>query len=93
MERCTRMPTGRFYLVNILSAFVWAPIHILSGMLLGTSVSTAGAAAGRLMFLIIVLVLLLWLLGSAVRLAVRRGPALIAIGEARLRQWSSATPK
>ena len=84
------MPAGRFYVVNILSAFVWAPVHILPGMLLGASVSLAGAAAGRLMILLVVLVLLVWLLVSAVRLAVRRGPGLIAVGEARLWEWSSS---
>lgn len=84
------MSVGRFYLVNVLSAFVWAPVHILPGMLLGASASVAGAAAGRLMLLLVVLVLLIWLLVSGVRLAVRRGPALIAVGETRLWQWTSS---
>lgn len=84
------MPASRFYFVNVMSAFVWAPVHILPGMLLGASVSTAGAAASRLMVLFVVLVILLWLLISIVRLAVRRGPTLIAVGEARLWQWSSS---
>jgi undecaprenyl-diphosphatase len=84
------MPASRFYLANVLSAFAWAPAHILPGMLLGESVSLAGAAAGRLAVLLVVLVGLVWLLISGLRLALRRGPSLAAAGSARLAQWSAS---
>ncbi len=84
------MPAGRFYLVNVLSAFVWAPAHILPGMLLGASLALAGAAAGRLALLLAIIVALLWLLISGLRFALHHGPLLIAAGEIRLRQWTAS---
>lgn len=84
------MSPGRFYLVNVLSAFAWAPAHILPGMVLGASLALAGAAAGRLALLLIIVVALGWLLISVLRFALRRGPVLIAAGEARLREWSAS---
>ncbi len=84
------MPADRFYLVNVLSAFAWAPAHILSGMLLGTSLALAGAAAGRLALLLVLVVALLWLLTWTLRFAQRSGPPLIAAIEGWLREWSTS---
>lgn len=83
------MPAGRFYAVNVLSAFIWAPAHILPGMLVGTSLALAGAAAGRLALLLVIIVALIWLLIWALRLAQRRGPQLISAAELQLRKWSA----
>lgn len=84
------MPADRFYLVNVLSAFAWAPAHILPGMLLGTSLALAGAAAGRLALLLVVVVALLWLLGWVLRFAQRSGPPRIAAIEGWVREWSTS---
>ncbi len=84
------MPPGRFYLVNILSALVWAPAHILPGMLVGTSLAVAGAAAGRLALLLVVIVVLLWLLTLVLRFGQRTAPPLVAAGEGQLRDWADA---
>ncbi|WP_454642783.1 VTT domain-containing protein [Bradyrhizobium liaoningense] len=84
------MPPGRFYFVNVLSAFAWAPAHILPGMFLGASLALAGAAAGRLALLLVLVVALGWLLISGLRFALRRGPVLMAAGEVRLREWSAS---
>ena len=84
------MPAGRFYLANGLSAFVWAPAHILPGMFLGTSLALAGAAAGRLALLLVIVVALLWLLSWSLRFAQRVGPPLIAAVEGWLRKWSTS---
>ena len=84
----TAMPAGRFYLANGLSAFVWAPAHILPGMLLGTSLALAGAAAGRMALLLVIVVVLLWLLIWGLRFAQHSGPPLITAVEGWLRQWS-----
>ena len=43
-----QMRTDRFYIANVLSALVWAPLHVFPGVLVGTVFSMAGAAAGRL---------------------------------------------
>lgn len=84
------MPAGRFYLVNVLSAFAWAPAHILPGMLLGTSLTLAGAAAGRLALLLVIVVALIWLLSWGLRFVQRSGPPLIATVEQWLWEWSTS---
>jgi membrane-associated phospholipid phosphatase len=55
------MPPGRFFLVNIFSALVWAPAYILPGVLFGASVGLAAEVAGRLALLLVILLALLWL--------------------------------
>lgn len=84
----TGMPARRFYAANILSAFAWAPAHILPGMLLGASLTLAGAAAGRLALLLGLLVLLIWLLIALLRLVHDRCQPLLAGALERTRQWS-----
>ena len=43
-----RMSTPHFYAANILSALVWAPLHIYPGVLLAMAVSFAGETAEHL---------------------------------------------
>jgi undecaprenyl-diphosphatase len=54
------MPTRRFFLVNILSALLWAPAYILPGVLFGASLGIAAEIAGRLALLLAILLTLLW---------------------------------
>ena len=54
------MPAKRFFLVNTLSAILWAPAYILPGFLFGASIGVAAEIAGRLALLLIVLLALLW---------------------------------
>ena len=51
-----------FYGVNMLSALIWAPVHLLPGMAFGTSLALAGVVAERLVILIVLLVGSVWLL-------------------------------
>ena len=48
-----RMSTPRFYAANILSALVWAPLHIYPGVLLAMAVSFAGGTAKHLILLLL----------------------------------------
>jgi undecaprenyl-diphosphatase len=61
------MPTGRFFLVNICSALLWAPAYLLPGMAFGASLHLASRVAWRLVVLMLVLVILLWLTVRLVR--------------------------
>ncbi|HEX22285.1 MAG TPA: phosphatase PAP2 family protein, partial [Chromatiales bacterium] len=61
------MPPGRFYLVNVLSAFAWAPLYLLPGMAFGASLALAGEVAGRLALLIVLLLVSVWLLAWCIR--------------------------
>lgn len=54
------MPAKRFFLVNTLSAIIWAPAYILPGVLFGASLGVAAEIAGRLALLLIILLVLLW---------------------------------
>jgi len=54
------MSAERFFLVNILSALLWAPAYIIPGMLFGASLGIAAEIAGRLALLLAILLTLLW---------------------------------
>lgn len=84
-----RMPARRFYTANILSAALWAPTHILPGVLLGASFSHLGPAALPFTGLFIILVLTIWVTVKAVRYAVVRATPLVADGSHRLHEWAA----
>lgn len=71
-----RMPVARFYAMNVLSAALWAPSHILAGALIGASITLLGTIAGRLAFLAGILVFVVWILFVIVRAAWRYAPPL-----------------
>ncbi|OAJ54682.1 phosphoesterase [Paraburkholderia ginsengiterrae] len=51
----------RFYAMNVLSALIWAPAHILPGVVFGASVLLAGAVSFRLVVILALLVGIVWL--------------------------------
>ena len=55
------MPPVRFYAMNVLSALLWAPAHILPGVVFGASVLLAGAVSFRLVVILALLVCIVWL--------------------------------
>lgn len=55
------MPPLRFYAMNVLSALLWAPAHILPGVVFGASVLLAGAVSFRLVVILALLVAIVWL--------------------------------
>ncbi len=61
------MPPGRFILINIISALVWAPLYLLPGLVFGASLELASEIALRLVGLIFGLAILLLLVRSLVR--------------------------
>ncbi|MFE0757108.1 VTT domain-containing protein [Inquilinus sp. NPDC058860] len=81
---------GLFYAVNIASAIVWAPAHILGGALLGASLGALGAVSGRLVALLAVLALTLWLLVVATRWIWRRLVPLLGWTQHAVHRWASA---
>ncbi|QIG50968.1 phosphatase PAP2 family protein [Nordella sp. HKS 07] len=85
-----KMPVGRFYAVNVASALVWAPSHILPGVLLGATFGILGAAAKPLAILLVVLVALGWIALHMVRWLMRRGIPMLFVGMERLRDWSGS---
>ena len=79
------MRSLRFYVLDVVSAVIWAPAHVGAGVLVGASLAILGVMAGRLEALligsIVSLVLLLWLVPRLLRFVIswlesKRGPAL-----------------
>jgi membrane protein DedA with SNARE-associated domain/membrane-associated phospholipid phosphatase len=66
-----QMSRARFYATNVGSALLWAPVHILPGVLFGTSLALAEAVSGRLAAMLLLLVLVLWMMTWLVRTVVR----------------------
>ena len=66
------MPVLPFTLMNVLSAIVWAGLHLLPGALLGASLQLAGAVSSRLLILLLGVALTIWLATVLFRLAQRR---------------------
>lgn len=85
-----RMPIARFYGMNIVSAVVWAPIHVLAGALIGASLALLGAVAGRLAVFLVALAFFLWLVAWLVRRALRRVPGALGGALADLSTWARA---
>jgi len=76
------MHVARFYVVNVISAAIWAPAHILPGMLFGVTFHALGPAAKPLGALLLTLFVLSWLLVSSLRYVITRGlPYLQTLGE------------
>ena len=83
-----QMGVVRFLVMNVLSALVWAPAHILAGAAIGASFVLLGAVAGRLALIVALLLVLLGLLIWGTRAAVRRLPSRAARAQERLWLWA-----
>lgn len=90
MAGVLHMPARRFYVANVTSAGIWAPAHILPGVLIGASIGALGSGALPIGVLVVVLGLALWLTTRLVRLGVRRGIPLLSHGTERARVWAGS---
>jgi membrane protein DedA with SNARE-associated domain/membrane-associated phospholipid phosphatase len=86
------MPVRRFYISNILSALAWAPAHVLPGVVLGASLTLAGAVAGRLGALLLTILGLLWLVVWGVRAGARWGLPHLRLAAQQLGRWAARRP-
>ncbi|MGH7211462.1 MAG: DedA family protein, partial [Acetobacteraceae bacterium] len=84
-----RMSAARFYSMNVLSALLWAPAHVVMGVLIGESLTVLGAVAGRLAALVLAVFLLLafivWLTPRVVGWLGRRAARL----DGPIRDWAA----
>jgi undecaprenyl-diphosphatase len=83
-----RMSPRRFYAANVLSALVWAPSHVLPGVLVGAWFSLFGSAAKSLAVLLVLLIVLIWAMIHIVRFGLRRGLPLLPGEAERVRAWA-----
>ena len=62
-----RMSSRQFYVANILSALVWAPMHVFPGVLLGLAVAFGGAHAPQLSIAAVGVLILVWIAWRMIR--------------------------
>ena len=62
-----RMSSRHFYVANILSALVWAPMHVFPGVLVGLAIALGGAHAPELSFAAIGVLIVAWIAWSIVK--------------------------
>jgi membrane protein DedA with SNARE-associated domain len=62
-----RMSSSHFYVANILSALVWAPMHVFPGVLLGLAIALGGAHAPELSLAAAGVLILAWIAWSMIR--------------------------
>ncbi|OLL28995.1 phosphoesterase [Burkholderia sp. SRS-W-2-2016] len=86
------MPPLRFYAVNVLSALLWAPAHILPGVVFGASVLLAGAVSFRLVVIIAMLVCIVWLSFRGAGFLVAHANAWSSAAGRRLGDWACRHP-
>jgi membrane protein DedA with SNARE-associated domain len=67
-----RMSSRHFYVANILSALVWAPMHIFPGVLVGLAIAFGGAHAPELSFAAMGVLILAWIAWSMFRRKIAR---------------------
>jgi membrane protein DedA with SNARE-associated domain/membrane-associated phospholipid phosphatase len=66
-----QMPAVKFYATNLASALLWAPAHILPGVVFGASLHLAEQASARLAVIVLCVAVLVWAAVWLARLVVR----------------------
>jgi len=82
------MTPVRFYAMNVLSALLWAPAHILPGVVFGASLQLAGAVSFRLVAVIAILAALGWLSFRAMQVVLSRAHAWTVASRRKLFAWA-----
>jgi undecaprenyl-diphosphatase len=86
------MPRRRFYLINICSAFAWAPAYLLPGVVFGASLNLASEVAARLVLFILLSAFFVFVLFWFVKtLHQWLAPQLSTIAN-KLLQWGQGHP-
>jgi len=62
-----KMSSRHFYVANILSALVWAPMHIFPGVLVGLAIAFGGAHAPELSFAAVGVLIMAWIAWSMIK--------------------------
>src|SRR5262245_24743308 len=61
------MSSRHFYVANILSALVWAPMHVFPGVLVGLAIAFGGANAPELSLATVGVLILAWMAWSMIK--------------------------
>jgi membrane protein DedA with SNARE-associated domain/membrane-associated phospholipid phosphatase len=85
-----RMPRLRFYFINLLSAAIWAPMHVLPGVIFGASVRVAEAVTARLALLLLLVAGVLWAAIRLVRVTIDMVLPKVIIWRDHAVRWAAA---
>jgi len=83
------MTPTRFFMMNVISALVWAPAHILPGVVLGASLQLAGAVSFRLVAIVAILVAAGWLIERASRIVLAHADAWASASRRSVASWAA----
>src|ERR1700761_199544 len=78
----------RFYAMNVLSALLWAPAHILPGVVFGASLQLAGDVSFRLVAALAIVVGAVWLIYIAARFILSHARAWSVTSQRSVVQWA-----
>ena len=78
----------RFLTMNVVSALIWAPAHILPGVVFGASLQIAGAVSFRLVAIALMLVLAGWLIWRITRTLLLHLDAWASASRQRAARWA-----
>ncbi|BCF91370.1 MULTISPECIES: VTT domain-containing protein [Paraburkholderia] len=82
------MPPMRFYAMNVLSALLWAPAHILPGVVFGASIQLAGAVSFRLVAALAIVAAIVWVCFWVMRVVVSHARAWAGASRSGLVKWA-----
>jgi membrane protein DedA with SNARE-associated domain len=77
-----RMSSGHFYFANVLSALVWAPLHVFPGIFVGMAIALGGVHAQQLGVLAIAAVIIGAIIWSLLKTQRKPAAAIDPSGEA-----------
>ncbi|CAB3758805.1 bifunctional DedA family/phosphatase PAP2 family protein [Paraburkholderia solisilvae] len=83
-----KMPPTRFYAMNVLSAVLWAPAHILPGIVFGASIQLAGDVSFRLVAALAIMVGVVWLIYVATRFILSHARTWAVTSQRGMVQWA-----
>jgi undecaprenyl-diphosphatase len=86
------MSPWRFFVMNVLSALVWAPAHIVPGIVFGASLQLAGAVSLRLVIIIGIVALAVWLIWRFVRMLLLHIDNWASASRRSAAQWAAQHP-
>jgi membrane protein DedA with SNARE-associated domain len=80
----------RFLVMNVISALIWAPAHILPGVVFGASLQIAGAVSFRLVVVVLILALAGWLIWRFTRMLLLHLDAWAGASRRGAARWAQA---
>ncbi|QGZ64031.1 VTT domain-containing protein [Paraburkholderia acidisoli] len=86
------MTPTRFLVMNVMSALVWAPAHIVPGVVFGASIQLAGAVSFRLVLILAIVALAGWLIWHVSRILLAHIDNWASASRLRAAAWAKQHP-